>query len=139
MNEFKSGESKILVATTVIEVGVDVPEATIMVIECAERFGLAQIHQLRGRVGRSNKESSCILLYNSNLSSIAHSRLKILKENDDGFKISEHDLELRGPGEILGSKQSGNLEFKFVDLHIHNQMIPAVSYTHLTLPTKDSV
>ena len=124
MNEFKSGESKILVATTVIEVGVDVPEATIMVIECAERFGLAQIHQLRGRVGRSNKESSCILLYNSNLSSIAHSRLKILKENDDGFKISEHDLELRGPGEILGSKQSGNLEFKFVDLHIHNQMIP---------------
>ena len=124
MNDFKSGESKILVATTVIEVGVDVPEATIMVIECAERFGLAQIHQLRGRVGRSDKESSCILLYNSNLSSIAHSRLKILKENDDGFKISEHDLELRGPGEILGSKQSGNLEFKFVDLHIHNQMIP---------------
>ena len=124
MNEFKSGESKILVATTVIEVGVDVPEATIMVIECAERFGLAQIHQLRGRVGRSNRESSCILLYNSNLSSIAHSRLKILKENDDGFKISEHDLELRGPGEILGSKQSGNLEFKFVDLHIHNHMIP---------------
>ena len=124
MNEFKSGESKILVATTVIEVGVDVPEATIMVIECAERFGLAQIHQLRGRVGRSNKESSCILLYNSNLSSIAHSRLKILKENDDGFKISEHDLELRGPGEILGSKQSGNLEFKFVDLHIHKQLIP---------------
>ncbi len=124
INEFKSGKSKILVATTVIEVGVDVPEATIMVIECAERFGLAQIHQLRGRVGRSNKESSCILLYNSNLSSIAHSRLKILKENDDGFKISEYDLELRGPGEILGSKQSGNLEFKFVDLHIHNQMIP---------------
>ena len=124
MNKFKSGESKILVATTVIEVGVDVPEATIMVIECAERFGLAQIHQLRGRVGRSNKESSCILLYNSNLSSIAHSRLKILKENDDGFKISEYDLELRGPGEILGSKQSGNLEFKFVDLHLHGPMIP---------------
>ena len=124
MNEFKSGKSKILVATTVIEVGVDIPEATIMVIECAERFGLAQIHQLRGRVGRSNKESSCILLYNSNLSSIAHSRLKILKENDDGFKISEHDLELRGPGEILGSKQSGNFEFKFVDLHVHSQMIP---------------
>ena len=94
-----------------------------MVIECAERFGLAQIHQLRGRVGRSNKESSCILLYNSNLSSIALSRLKILKENDDGFKISEYDLELRGQGEILGSKQSGNLEFKFVDLHVHNQMI----------------
>ena len=134
MKRFVDGIANILVATTVIEVGVDVPEATIMVIECAERFGLAQIHQLRGRVGRSNKESSCILLYNSNLSSIAHSRLKILKENDDGFKISEHDLELRGPGEILGSKQSGNFEFKFVDLHIHNQM--TVSYTHLTLPTK---
>ena len=114
----------VLPTTTVIEVGIDFPDANLIIIENANKFGLAQLHQLRGRVGRSNKESSCILLYNSNLSSIAHSRLKILKENDDGFKISEHDLELRGPGEILGSKQSGNLEFKFVDLHIHNQMIP---------------
>ena len=95
-----------------------------MVIECAERFGLAQIHQLRGRVGRSNKQSSCILLYKSQLSSIAYSRLKILKETDDGFEIAENDLILRGAGEILGSKQSGNINFKFVDLHIHSDLIP---------------
>jgi ATP-dependent DNA helicase RecG len=125
INEFKVGKSKILVATTVIEVGVDIPDATIMVIECAERFGLSQIHQLRGRVGRSNKESSCILLYKSQLSPIAYSRLKILKETDDGFKISENDLILRGPGEVLGSKQSGNIDFKFIDLHLHSDLIPA--------------
>ena len=120
---FQIGKSKILVATTVIEVGVDVPDATIMVIECVERFGLAQIHQLRGRVGRNDKESSCILLYKTQLSPIAYSRLKILKETDDGFKIAEEDLILRGPGEILGSKQSGNIDFKFVDLHFHSDLI----------------
>ena len=124
IDDFKVGKSKILVATTVIEVGVDIPDATIMVIECAERFGLSQIHQLRGRVGRSNKESSCILLYKSQLSPIAHSRLKILKETDDGFQISENDLILRGPGEVLGSKQSGNIDFKFIDLHLHSDLIP---------------
>jgi len=124
INDFKKGKSKILVATTVIEVGVDVPDATIMVIECVERFGLAQIHQLRGRVGRNDKESSCILLYKTQLSPIAYSRLKILKETDDGFKIAEEDLILRGPGEILGSKQSGNIDFKFVDLHFHSDLIP---------------
>jgi ATP-dependent DNA helicase RecG len=124
IEEFKIGKSKILVATTVIEVGVDIPDATIMVIECAERFGLAQIHQLRGRVGRSSKQSSCILLYKSQLTPIAHSRLKILKETDDGFEIAENDLILRGPGEILGSKQSGNIDFKFVDLHVHSDLIP---------------
>ena len=123
IEEFKIGKSKILVATTVIEVGVDIPDATIMVIECAERFGLAQIHQLRGRVGRSSKQSSCILLYKSQLTPVAHSRLKILKETDDGFEIAENDLILRGPGEILGSKQSGNIDFKFVDLHIHGDLI----------------
>ena len=123
INDFKKGKSKILVATTVIEVGVDIPDATIMVIECAERFGLAQVHQLRGRVGRSDKESSCILLYKTELTPIAHSRLKILKDTNDGFAISEHDLILRGPGEILGSKQSGNIDFKFVDLHIHSDLI----------------
>ena len=123
IEEFKIGKSKILVATTVIEVGVDIPDATIMVIECAERFGLAQIHQLRGRVGRSSKQSSCILLYKSQLTPIAHSRLKILKETDDGFRIAENDLILRGPGEILGSKQSGNIDFKFVDLHVHSDLI----------------
>ena len=123
INDFKKGKSKILVATTVIEVGVDIPDATIMVIECAERFGLAQVHQLRGRVGRSDKESSCILLYKTELTPIAHSRLKILKDTNDGFAISEHDLILRGPGEVLGSKQSGNIDFKFVDLHIHMQAV----------------
>ena len=123
MNDFKNGKSKILVATTVIEVGVDIPNATIMVIECAERFGLAQVHQLRGRVGRNDKESSCILLYKKELTPIAHSRLKILKDTNDGFAISEQDLILRGPGEVLGSKQSGNVDFKFVDLHVHSDLI----------------
>ena len=123
MNDFKNGKSKILVATTVIEVGVDIPNATIMVIECAERFGLAQVHQLRGRVGRNDKESSCILLYKTELTPIAHSRLKILKDTNDGFAISEQDLILRGPGEVLGSKQSGNVDFKFVDLHVHSDLI----------------
>ena len=123
MNDFKEGKSKILVATTVIEVGVDIPDATIIVIECAERFGLAQIHQLRGRVGRSDKESSCILLYKTQLTPISHSRLKTLKETNDGFKISESDLILRGPGEVLGSRQSGNINFKFADLHFHSDLI----------------
>jgi len=123
MNDFKEGKSKILVATTVIEVGVDIPDATIIVIECAERFGLAQIHQLRGRVGRSDKESSCILLYRTQLTPISHSRLKTLKETNDGFKISESDLILRGPGEVLGNRQSGNINFKFADLHFHSDLI----------------
>ena len=137
IDDFKVGKSKILVATTVIEVGVDIPDATIMVIECAERFGLSQIHQLRGRVGRSNKESSCILLYKSQLSPIAHSRLKILKETDDGFKISENDLILRGPGEVLGSKQSGNIDFKFIDLHLHSDLIPQAREEAINLLKND--
>ena len=137
IDDFKIGKSKILVATTVIEVGVDIPDATIIVIECAERFGLSQIHQLRGRVGRSNKESSCILLYKSQLSPIAHSRLKILKETDDGFKISENDLILRGPGEVLGSKQSGNIDFKFIDLHLHNDLIPVARDEAINLLKND--
>ena len=137
INDFKKGKSKILVATTVIEVGVDIPDATIMVIECAERFGLAQVHQLRGRVGRSDKESSCILLYKTELTPIAHSRLKILKDTDDGFAISEHDLILRGPGEVLGSKQSGNIDFKFVDLHIHNDLIELARKEALNLIKHD--
>ena len=138
INNFKIGKSKILVATTVIEVGVDIPDATIMVIECAERFGLSQIHQLRGRVGRSNKESSCILLYKSQLNPIAHSRLKILKETDDGFKISENDLILRGPGEVLGSKQSGNIDFKFIDLHLHSDLIPVARDEAVNLLNNDN-
>ena len=137
INDFKKGKSKILVATTVIEVGVDIPDATIMVIECAERFGLAQVHQLRGRVGRSDKESSCILLYKTELTPIAHSRLKILKDTNDGFAISEHDLILRGPGEVLGSKQSGNIDFKFVDLHIHSDLIELARKEALNLIERD--
>ena len=137
INNFKNRNSKVLVATTVIEVGVDIPDATIMVIECAERFGLAQVHQLRGRVGRSDKESSCILLYKSELTPIAHSRLKILKDTNDGFAISEHDLILRGPGEILGSKQSGNIDFKFVDLHIHSDLIELARKEALNLIKHD--
>jgi ATP-dependent DNA helicase RecG len=107
MQKFASGELDILVATTVIEVGVNVPEATIMIIEHAERFGLAQLHQLRGRVGRGGDKSTCILLYAAPLSETAKERLAIMRETEDGFIIAEKDLELRGAGEVLGSRQSG--------------------------------
>lgn len=116
MNEFKQGKIQLLVSTTVIEVGVDVPNATLMVIEHAERFGYSQIHQLRGRVGRGEAESVCILLYGDQLSLAAKERLKVLRENTDGFVIAEHDLSLRGPGELLGAKQSGESMLRFVDL-----------------------
>ena len=116
---------QILVSTTVIEVGIDVPDATIIIIEHAERFGLTQLHQLRGRVGRSDKSSNCILLYKSPLSDFAEKRLNILKENNDGFSIAEEDLKMRGQGEILGSKQSGLPQFKIADLTIHNDLLLA--------------
>jgi ATP-dependent DNA helicase RecG len=116
MNDFKQGVIHLLVSTTVIEVGVDVPNASLMVIEHAERFGYSQIHQLRGRVGRGEAESVCILLYGDQLSAAARERLKILRENTDGFVIAEHDLLLRGPGELLGAKQSGDTMLRFVDL-----------------------
>ncbi|MGE0876826.1 MAG: helicase-related protein, partial [Burkholderiales bacterium] len=106
----------LLVSTTVIEVGVDVPNATLMVIEHAERFGLAQLHQLRGRVGRGSRESVCILLYAAPLSAAARARLKVIYENADGFAIAQRDLELRGPGEVLGERQSGSPLFRFADL-----------------------
>src|SRR5271166_2394434 len=101
MRRFKEGEIKLLVATTVIEVGVDVPNATLMVIENAERMGLAQLHQLRGRVGRGSEASTCVLLYRSPLSQLARERLKAIRETSDGFEIARKDLELRGPGELL--------------------------------------
>jgi len=124
MAKFQSGESQLLVATTVIEVGVDVPEAGIMIIEHAERFGLAQLHQLRGRVGRGSAQSACLLAYQGPLSETATARLKIMRESNDGFRLAEEDLRLRGPGEILGQRQSGMPEFAMVDLAYHGDLIP---------------
>ena len=125
MTRFKAGEIAILVATTVIEVGVDVPEATIMVIEHAERFGLAQLHQMRGRVGRGTGRSSCLLLYQGPLSETAKSRIAILRETEDGFRIAEEDLKLRGAGELLGTRQSGIPGFKVADLAVHGDLLAA--------------
>jgi len=125
MAKFKRGELDVLVATTVIEVGVDVPEATIMVVEHAERFGLAQLHQLRGRVGRGAAKSSCLLIYSPPLGDTAKERLKTLRDTDDGFIIAEKDLELRGPGEVLGTRQSGLEEFRIADLASHADLLAA--------------
>ena len=123
MQAFRDGRASLLVATTVVEVGVDVPEASIIVIEHAERFGLAQLHQLRGRVGRSDMQSSCLLLYQAPLSDTAAARLGVMRETNDGFLIAEKDLELRGPGEFLGQRQSGMPEFALADLAAHRDLI----------------
>ncbi|GHU00601.1 ATP-dependent DNA helicase RecG [Alphaproteobacteria bacterium] len=125
MARFASGEVKILVATTVIEVGVDVPEAAIMVVERAERFGLAQLHQLRGRVGRGARASHCLLLYGLPCPPVARERLAVMKASQDGFEIAEKDLEMRGSGEVLGTKQSGQVEFKVADLIMHQDLLLA--------------
>jgi len=116
MADFKAGIIRLLVATTVIEVGVDVPNASLMIIENAERLGLAQLHQLRGRVGRGTSQSSCVLLYNPPLGDLARQRLEIMRETADGFRIAEKDLELRGPGDVLGTRQTGMLQFRVADL-----------------------
>ena len=123
MEAFRTGPVKVLVATTVIEVGVDVPEASVMVIEHAERFGLAQLHQLRGRIGRGSAKSSCLLLYQTPLGETARERLKAIRESEDGFKIAEEDLRLRGAGELLGTRQSGLPEFRLADLAFHAELL----------------
>jgi ATP-dependent DNA helicase RecG len=124
MERFQRGETKVLVATTVIEVGVDVPEATIMVIEHAERFGLAQLHQLRGRVGRGSGRSTCLLLYRGPLSETSRTRLNILRESEDGFRLAEEDLRLRGEGDVLGARQVGAPSFRLANLEVHGALLP---------------
>jgi ATP-dependent DNA helicase RecG len=126
MYQFKEGKIGLLVATTVIEVGVDVPNATLMVIENAERMGLAQLHQLRGRVGRGAHESHCVLLYGGKLSEMARARLAAIRETNDGFVIARRDLELRGPGELLGTRQTGLADMRVADLMRDSDLLPAV-------------
>jgi ATP-dependent DNA helicase RecG len=123
MDAFAGGEIGVLVATTVIEVGVDVPNASIMVIEHAERFGLAQLHQLRGRVGRGSTESTCVLLFEEPLTDTARQRLKVIYETTDGFEIARQDLQIRGPGEFLGARQSGVPMLRFADIERDVELI----------------
>jgi len=123
MARFAAGETTLLVSTTVVEVGVDVPEATIMVVEHAERFGLAQLHQLRGRVGRGAKASSCLLLYRGPLGQVSRARLEMMRETEDGFRIAEADLKLRGEGEVLGTRQSGLAAFRLARIESDGDLL----------------
>lgn len=136
MSRFKSGELDLLVATTVIEVGVDVPNASLMIIENAERMGLSQLHQLRGRVGRGAVQSSCVLMYRGPLSQSGRRRLAAMRESNDGFYISQVDLELRGPGELLGTRQTGMLQFRIADLERDQELLPAVEQSSDLLLSK---
>jgi ATP-dependent DNA helicase RecG len=133
MRRFKDGELKLLVATTVIEVGVDVPNATLMVIENAERMGLAQLHQLRGRVGRGSFASSCLLLYRPPLSPMARERLAVMRDTNDGFVVARRDLELRGPGELMGTRQTGLAQMRVADLNRDADLLPRVQVAAETL------
>ncbi len=141
MDDFKAGKIHLLVATTVIEVGVDVPNASLMIIENAERLGLAQLHQLRGRVGRGSSKSSCVLMYNPPLGELAKQRMEIMRQTADGFRIAEKDLELRGPGEVLGTRQTGMMLFRIADLARDADLlnlIPAVADRLLASHPKQS-
>jgi len=129
MQEFKNGSIDLLVATTVIEVGVDVPNATLMIVENAERLGLSQLHQLRGRVGRGGQQSACVLLYRAPLSQHAKQRLKVMRDTNDGFVIAQRDLEIRGPGELLGTRQTGMEQFHIADLQRDQDLLPEVIKT----------
>ena len=126
MDAFKSGDINLLVATTVIEVGVDVPNASLMIIENAERLGLSQLHQLRGRVGRGAAQSHCLLLYSDPLSNNGSERLKTMRQTTDGFAIAEKDLELRGPGELLGTRQTGEMQLQIADLQRDAHLLPQI-------------
>ncbi len=133
MRRFKEGTIQLLVATTVIEVGVDVPNATLMVIENAERMGLAQLHQLRGRVGRGRHESSCLLLYRAPLSQLARERLAVMRDTNDGFVVARRDLDLRGPGELLGTRQTGLAQMRVADLVRDADLLPRVQIAAETM------
>ena len=127
MTAFKQGQLQLLVATTVIEVGVDVPNASLMIIENAERLGLAQLHQLRGRVGRGQAKSSCVLMYQPPLGKLAGQRIAVMRETNDGFVIAREDLAIRGPGEVLGTRQTGLLQLRVADLQRHQHLLPLVA------------
>jgi ATP-dependent DNA helicase RecG len=137
MKAFKEGLIQLLVATTVIEVGVDVPNASLMIIENAERMGLSQLHQLRGRVGRGAAQSHCVLLYKSPLGRIAKQRLAVLRDTNDGFIVAQRDLELRGPGELLGTRQTGLPEYRIADLVRDAELMPQVQMTATELYKED--
>lgn len=138
MQRFVSGDTQIMVATTVIEVGVNVPNATVMVIESAEKFGLSQLHQLRGRVGRGAEKSYCILLTSPRLGKEARERMNILTETNNGFKIAEKDLELRGPGDIEGTRQSGLLNFKIANIVQDRELLELARERATELLEKDA-
>ena len=127
MESFKHGNTNVLVATTVIEVGVDVANASVMVIENAERLGLTQLHQLRGRIGRGKHQSLCILIYKKPLSSIAKERLAVIRASNDGFVIAEKDLQLRGPGELLGTRQKGLIGLRIADIMRDAYLLPEIN------------
>jgi ATP-dependent DNA helicase RecG len=137
MARFASGELAVLVATTVIEVGVDVPNATLMIVEGAERFGLAQLHQLRGRVGRGSGKSTCLLIRSQNLTEVGRARLSLMRETSDGFRIAEEDLRLRGPGEILGTRQSGEEAFRAATPQDVEEFAPIAQSDALLLLERD--